>query len=1556
MRYSVLRPTTTAQGLLTVLVLAALYYAAARLGLVLAFANTNASPVWPPSGIAFAMLLLFGYRVWPAIALGAFAANFAVFAANQVAADSTVVVVSFFIAIGNTLEAVVGCYLLRAWVKAKHFLATPLAVAQFVLITLLTCTISASIGTSGLILSGIAPTSAQTVIATTWWLGDTAGILVLTPFLLSWAIRTAPPVVTRPALAMILSATVLTVVLLALFGQRFPSDANTRALVYLLLPAIAWVAYRYGVQAVTTVVVLVTGSAVWSTTQGYGPFTTGTLHESLLTLEIFIALASITGLVLAADLAERSQRAQARVLAVPFRQLRPHWLALFVSLGLTVLAWHVVTSEADTNARTRFAFLESDVKQRIAERLKAYEQVLRSSQGLFRASQSVERDEWRQFVLAQDVAQTYPGIQGIGYAKRFSPAHKAALEARIRAEGFPDFRVWPSGVREEYSSILFLEPFTGRNLRAFGYDMLAESVRRTAMTQARDSGLATLSGKIKLVQETDNDVQVGVLLYLPIYRNGLPTTTVAERRLALDGFVYCALRINDFMAGTLGTRPAEFAVQIFDGDEATESARMYANGLLSVQQQAQYPNPIIRQSTLSLSQHQWTLRLTTLPAFEASIDRQKSNVVLVCGSLISLLLYFVVRNLTTLREDARALAEKLTVAFTESEIRFGTLVDAASEFAIIATDERGTIKTFNTGAERMLGYRADELVDRFTSSVLHVHEEVQARSLALSRELGCPVSGFDVFVARARQGQAETREWTYVRKDGSQLPVQLTVTAVRDSADTIVGFLGIGKDISHEKEVAQQLRDAKERAELASRSKSEFVASMSHEIRTPMNAVLGIAQLLTNTSLSADQRKYVQMLRGAGESLLVILNDVLDFSKLEAGQLTITPAPFRLDDVLNALATVMSVNAAHKDLELVIGVEPDVPQACIGDAQRLQQVLVNLVGNAIKFTERGEVAVVVERVGHGAETVTLCFRVCDTGIGMSAEQQERLFAPFAQADSTIARRFGGTGLGLAISKRLATLMDGTISVESAVGTGSEFRVVLPLRLQPHPVGEDTAQRTRSSLGRLRILVVDDNPTSREYLCMMITGWHWQVDGVASGEQAVERVRTLQLRGEFYDVIIADWQMPDMDGLSTLQAIRELLPMRALPTIIMVSAFAQGQLMQSPASTVADAVLIKPVTSSNLFDTLLEALAARTSLPLSDLAESVKPGSTKPLQGVHLLLAEDNALNQAVATGMLEHAGATVEVADNGQQAVDKLRANPQRYQIVLMDVHMPVLDGFSATRVIREVLQLHLPILAISAGVLEYERDQCVTAGMNGFIAKPIDVEQMLAAILQHLPNAPHAEDQLPAVQAPTAPPFAADELATFDVGALVALGKHDQGYLGTLVALIDKAVADGLTPIADAQRAWQEGRHREAAMAFHTLRGSFGTLGARRFAARALQLELAIHSGHRAEAETLFPVIAEDLQATLTAAQTWLASLGSPEGSEHAPTDYDAAEVAQLCDLLQQQNFEACALYRRLRPALLAQLGSGTMTLLDQAMDQLDFQAAIGVIASLLDAKSQQV
>jgi signal transduction histidine kinase/DNA-binding response OmpR family regulator len=500
--------------------------------------------------------------------------------------------------------------------------------------------------------------------------------------------------------------------------------------------------------------------------------------------------------------------------------------------------------------------------------------------------------------------------------------------------------------------------------------------------------------------------------------------------------------------------------------------------------------------------------------------------------------------------------------------------------------------------------------------------------------------------------------------------------------------------------------------EEADAAKDAFVANMSHELRTPMNAVLGMAHLLGATRLSPEQRRYLEMISASGQSLLGILNDILDFSKMQAGKVEPHPVRFKLDDVLHALATIMSVSAGEKELELCIGVEPDVPRMLLGDALRLQQVLVNLAGNAIKFTERGEVAVLVQRVAGAPLSLRFCVR--DSGIGMSAAQLARLFSPFMQGDLSFTRRFGGTGLGLTISKGLIEMLGGEILVRSEVGKGSEFQFTLAFGV----VDDSDAPPA----GKLHVLVVDDNFTSRSFISKTIEAWRWTSDSAASGEEALTQLRT----GTRYDVVLVDSLMPGMDGMATMRAIQALSP---VPVICMVNAFGRGKLMQQMAEASVAAFLTKPVTSSSLFDAVQTALAPT----LQDSSMPHEP-SLPALDGVRILLVEDNAINQHVARGILEHAGAVVTVADNGQAAIDLLRADAG-YHLVLMDVQMPVMDGFSATRLLRGELGLTLPVIAMTAGVMESERAQCTAAGMDDFIAKPIDVGQMFATLVQYLPS-----------------------------------------------------------------------------------------------------------------------------------------------------------------------------------------------------------------------------
>jgi signal transduction histidine kinase/CheY-like chemotaxis protein/integral membrane sensor domain MASE1 len=1166
------------------LVLLTLCYALiARASLLLAFAHTNVTPVWPPSGIAFAALLLMGYRAWPAIFVGALAANLATFYANGLSLHGGVLLASTLIAGGNTLEALCGAWLVRRHFDIKQPMGQQQNVYKFALVAMAMSAVSAGIGSSTLVYSGLAPAAAYGAIALTWWIGDTAGILLVGPAIIVWCVRRLPRWHWRGALEIILSLLGVAALSYSVFGRRYAFDDGLGWLPYLFVLAIAWSSFRHGLRGASTICIVAAGSAVLGTIHGLGPFAVGTLNDALVALISFIMLCSLIAMVLCADASERQ-----RVGDNALQYIAAQWGTLLIGVALTVAVWHLLAASTERRAHEQFEAECTDIAKRIARRMTLYESGLRGAQALFNAQQEPSRDQWRDFAHGMDLQHNFPGVMGLGYGMYLRAEQRAAVQAAIRQQGYEDFTIWNNnhGADPGMSAVvLYLEPFAGRNLRAFGYDMMSEPTRRVALLQAARSGTPAMTARVVLVQDDQTTGLPGFLMYFPVYRKDVllgAQSSPQQRMAALQGFAYSPIRTDELMGDLLAPGDETVRLEIFDGLQPSPAALLYAS-----QQQAaaaqQYPNPYRRTITLDLLHHQWTLRFASQPAFEDAIDRQKSHIVLLAGVIISLLFFGVVRALTARQAYATALARRMTGALRQSE---------------------------------------------------------------------------------------------------------------------------------------SSLIAARDQAEAASRAKTEFVANMSHEIRTPLNAVLGMAHLLGNTALSAEQLKYVEMIRSSGHSLLSILNDVLDFSKIEAGRMELAPAPFQLSAMLEAIATIMTVNAGEKDLELAIGVEAQVPAALVGDGHRLQQVLINLVGNAIKFTEKGSVSVLVELA---AAPATLRFTVRDSGIGIPADRVAQLFAPFAQADASMTRRFGGTGLGLAISRRIAALMDGVIDVRSTPGVGSEFILTVPLQ-----AGAEAAQESPGKVQHL--LVIDDDTISADYLCRSIRARGWTCDSAGNGEQAL----LLRSAGARYDGVLVDWNMPGMDGLATMQAIRADACIARTPVILMISAFGQGKLLHTDGAQTADAVLLKPVTCARLAETLQQTQAGASEATPKVDAESVM----QRLDGVRILLVEDNPVNQLVASSMLTHAGALIETADNGRSAVEHLRTEAHRYDLVLMDVQMPEMDGFEATAKIRNELALQLPVLAMTAGVMASEREQCIVCGMNDFIAKPIDVEEMLRVIARNLPAA----------------------------------------------------------------------------------------------------------------------------------------------------------------------------------------------------------------------------
>jgi two-component system sensor histidine kinase/response regulator len=855
----------------------------------------------------------------------------------------------------------------------------------------------------------------------------------------------------------------------------------------------------------------------------------------------------------------------------------------------------------------------------------------------------------------------------------------------------------------------------------------------------------------------------------------------------------------------------------------------------------------------------------------------------------------------------------------------------ASPIAFQCSRQGGPIEVANTAFRQLHGLRAGAATEPSWATLFARPED------------------HDALMARL-EGETHVLDFEHeaLRADGSRFWALCTVTRVVHAGQALV--CGWTRDVTRRRELDNELIRTRELAEQATRMKSDFLANMSHEIRTPMNAILGMAQLALKGELEPRQREHVEKILRAGRHLLGLINDILDFSKIEAGKLSLESVDFDLDQVLENIADLIAEKAQQKGLELLFLIDDAVPRMLVGDPLRLGQIIINYANNAIKFTDQGEVDIAVRVESESAEGLVLHCSVRDTGIGLSEDQAARLFQAFTQADASTTRRFGGTGLGLAICKRLAALMGGEVGLESKPGEGSTFWFTAR-------VGRSTRSRRlrlpSADVHGRRVLVVDDHDHARAVVAQMLTSMGFCVSEAASGKLALEAVREAAARGETYDLVAVDWQMPQMDGIEVAKVLKGMA-LASPPRTILVTAHGREDAVKGAAEAGIDAVLIKPVNASLLLETIMDVLSRDSSLVRrSEPSERARGSHLPSLAGARVLLVEDNELNQDVARGLLESGGVLVDVADNGAIALERLSAAPDgTYAAVLMDMQMPVLDGLSATRELRKDPRfVTLVVIAMTANAMAQDVERCRQAGMNDHIPKPLEESVLWTTLTRWVapPSLPApAATSTPAAQSSAPAPQGLRDIPGLDSAAgLRRVQQRESMYH----KLLDK--------FADGQRdfprglaaALDQGERATAERLAHTLNGVSGTIGAVQIQALAAELEQKIRAG--AERASLDAVLAP-LEAALAAL---IARLDARAASSEAPAvEVDRAlleqTLSELSKLLLASESEVVPLFESGAPLLKAAFPE-RFAPLSAAISAYDFEAAHRLLTEAASARS---
>ncbi|MEO5332374.1 MAG: response regulator [Magnetococcus sp. YQC-5] len=992
------------------------------------------------------------------------------------------------------------------------------------------------------------------------------------------------------------------------------------------------------------------------------------------------------------------------------------WLILSLGLAFTVLYWHHETTRNTALALDQFHKLTVNLQETARDRLEVHADLSRVLSAWFISKQEISNDEFKSFAAALVPLGRHPGLLELAFVEPVAEGDRATFERNVRSY-LPDsaFRIIADEPRPESFVITYHFAMDPTYLPfPPGEDLVTEKRRRQTAQYTRDSGEPLFSPPF-IRHDVQGKPETELLRLTPVYRQGVPVTNAMERREALRGWVVAVYNARFFFQDLFRHSATQIRTEVFDGPALRLTAHIFDShpqlGGASVDDEWTRTVRGFEDGGI------WTYRFSPGPLFFKYHPEQGPILVLFAGGLISAALGLAAWSLISSRERAMAQAVAMTRAQRESEERLRrTVLYAPIPIMIHATN--GNVILVNRRWLELSGHSHEEIptLGSWVKHILPPNEQRAALDL-LGADFA-PDAPFKEGEVSILPEQGERRVWI----------VRSRPMGAMDDPQGLI--ITMAMDITERKKAEATLLEAKLEAEDANRAKSEFLATMSHEIRTPMNVIVGMAEVLEETELTQEQRQYVNIFRRAGDSLLDLINDILDLSKVEAGRMELDHAPFQLGETLQRIMDIMGMRAKEKGLALTLELAPDLPDQLKGDAKRLRQVLINLVGNAIKFTQEGKITV---RVQLSADDKPGGFRfaVQDTGIGIPKEKQSAVFEAFIQADASTTRQYGGTGLGLAISRRLVELMGGQMELNSEPGHGSTFSFTAYFE-RITPLEEETPVPLRGTdLSRVRILVVDDQADSRLLLTRMVIALGAEVEMVAECAQSIAAFRTAQAAKMPCHLVVLACSDKDANGLERAQQLRMEMQQPNLPVITVTSYYQEGDLARGRELGIE--MLIKPVKRSDLWDAIQMALVAESNKGASKIESMAAPMVQEG--GMAILVVDDSEDNILLVRAFLKKSPYRLTFAHNGEEAVQKITSG-EVFDVVLMDVQMPVMDGYTATRKIRQWEQANhrtpVPVIALTAHAFAENERQTLEAGCSEHLTKPITKPRLLEAIARY--------------------------------------------------------------------------------------------------------------------------------------------------------------------------------------------------------------------------------